>query len=54
MRFMCDPRERRSVEEKIWEDVLNRFAECDDIDFAYPTQRFYNNVTEGKKGTQPK
>ena len=54
MRFMCDPRERRSVEEKIWEDVLNRFAECDDIDFAYATQRFYNNVIEGKKGTQPK
>jgi small-conductance mechanosensitive channel len=54
MRYMCDPRERRSIAEKIWEDVLNQFAECDDIDFAYPTQRFYNNVTEGKKGTQPK
>jgi len=54
MRYMCDPRERRSISEKIWEDVLNRFAECDDIDFAYPTQRFYNNATEGKKGTQPK
>ncbi len=48
MRYMCDPRERRSIEEKIWEDILNKFAECDDIDFAYPTQRFYNNLTEGK------
>ncbi|MCJ7553938.1 MAG: mechanosensitive ion channel family protein [Ignavibacteriaceae bacterium] len=53
MRYMCDPRERRSIEEKIWEDILNKFAECDDIDFAYPTQRFYNNSTEGKKDLQP-
>lgn len=48
LRYMCNPRERRSVEEKMWEDILNKFAECDDIDFAYPTQRFYNNATEGK------
>jgi len=53
LRYMCNPRERRTTEEKIWEDVLNRFAECDDIDFAYPTQRFYNNSTEGKKDLQP-
>lgn len=48
MRYMCNPRERRMTEEKIWEDVLNKFAECDDIDLAYPTQRFYDNSTEGK------
>ena len=48
LRYMCNPRERRSMEEKMWEDILNKFAECDDIDFAYPTQRFYNNATEGK------
>ena len=53
LRYMCDPRERRSVEENIWEDILNKFAECDDIDFAYPTQRFYNNSTEGKKDLKP-
>lgn len=53
LRFMCNPRERRSVEEKIWEDILTKFAEFDDIDFAYPTQRFYNNLTEGKKDLQP-
>jgi small-conductance mechanosensitive channel len=52
LRFMCNPRERRNVEEKIWEDILTKFAECDDIDFAYPTQRFYNNLTEGKKDLQ--
>ena len=52
MRYMCNPRERRTIEEKIWEDVLNRFSTCDDIDFAYPTQRFYNNSTEGKAATK--
>ena len=49
LRYMCNPRERRSIEEKIWEDILIKFAEQSDIDFAYPTQRFYNNLTEGKK-----
>jgi small-conductance mechanosensitive channel len=53
LRYMCNPRERRSIEEKIWEDILNKFLECDDIDFAYPTQRFYNNLTEGKKDLKP-
>lgn len=53
LRFMCNPRNRRSIEEKIWEDILTKFAECDDIDFAYPTQRFYNNLTEGKKVLKP-
>lgn len=53
MRYMCNPRERRMTEEKIWEDVLKDFAKHKDIDFAYPTQRFYNNSTEGKKETRP-
>lgn len=53
MRYMCNPRQRRMTSEIIWEDVLKRFAECDDIDFAYPTQRFYNNKSEGKSGTKP-
>jgi small-conductance mechanosensitive channel len=53
LRYMCNPRERRSIEEKIWEDILIEFAKHTDIDFAYPTQRFYNNSTEGKAGTKP-
>ncbi len=48
MRYMCSPRERRITEEKIWEDVLKEFAKHKDIDFAYPTQRFYDNTNEGK------
>jgi small-conductance mechanosensitive channel len=53
LRYLCDPRRRRSTEESIWEDILHAFAENDDIDFAYPTQRFYDNLTEGKLGTKP-
>jgi small-conductance mechanosensitive channel len=54
MRFLCEPRKRRSTEELILEEVLEEFHKCDDIDFAYPTTRFYNNVGEGKEGTKPK
>jgi small-conductance mechanosensitive channel len=53
LRYLCDPRRRRSSEESIWEEILDAFAETDDIDFAYPTQRFYDNLTEGKPGTRP-
>jgi small-conductance mechanosensitive channel len=48
IRYLCEPRKRRGSQQIIWEEILERFAECDDIDFAYPTQRFYNNAGEGK------
>jgi small-conductance mechanosensitive channel len=54
IRYLIGPRSRRSSEQLIWEDILNEFAACPDIDFAYPTQRFYNNALEGKEGTRPK
>jgi len=50
IRYLCEPRSRRGTEEIIWEDSLSAFAACNDIDFAYPTQRFYNNIREGKPG----
>lgn len=53
IRYLCDPRKRRTSEEEIWEDILLQFSKCNDIDFAYPTQRFYNNLNEGKIGTKP-
>jgi small-conductance mechanosensitive channel len=53
IRYICEPRRRRNSEQAIWEDILREFAKCADIDFAYPTQRFYNNVLEGKAGTKP-
>ena len=53
LRYLCQPRRRRSTQQSIWEDILEAFAQHDNIDFAYPTQRFYNNVSEGKEGTKP-
>ena len=53
IRYLCNPRKRRSSEEQIWEDILSQFSECEDIDFAYPTQRFYDNLNEGKIGKKP-
>jgi small-conductance mechanosensitive channel len=52
IRYLCDPRRRRTTEQSIWEDILHAFAETDDIDFAYPTQRFYDNLHEGKPGAR--
>lgn len=52
MRYLCDPRRRRGTEEAIWEEILDAFAARDDIDFAYPTQRFYDNRSEGKPGAR--
>ncbi len=51
MRYVCDPRRRRTTEHEIWEDVLTAFASNADIEFAYPTQRFYDRPVE--KGDSP-
>jgi small-conductance mechanosensitive channel len=48
VRYMCDPRERRSSEQAIWEDVLKAFSEHPSLDFAYPTQRFYQSGSAGQ------
>ncbi|PKL89885.1 MAG: mechanosensitive ion channel protein MscS [Ignavibacteriae bacterium HGW-Ignavibacteriae-2] len=51
IRYICHARRRRATEEKIWEEILVQFAKYDNIDFAYPTTRFYNNKNEGKGST---
>jgi len=48
IRYLTEPRRRRSSAERIWEDILDALARCDDIDFAYPTQRYFHNPVEGK------
>jgi len=48
LRFICRVRNRRGMNEEIWEAVLNAFHEEDGIDFAYPTTRMYHNILEGK------
>ena len=51
MRYICNVKKRRGVEEIIWEAVLEEFAKHKNIDFAYPTTRFYSNKIEGKEAT---
>jgi small-conductance mechanosensitive channel len=52
LRYLCQPRKRRSSEHVVWRDILKAFAAESDIDFAYPTQRFYDNRLEGKDGSR--
>ena len=48
LRYLCDPRQRRNTEQAVWEDILNAFSQNKDIDFAYPTQRFFDHERESK------
>ncbi|MEN8125742.1 MAG: mechanosensitive ion channel domain-containing protein [Bacteroidota bacterium] len=41
MRYLCNPRIRRSSENEIWENILMQVNAREDINFAYPTTRFY-------------
>jgi small-conductance mechanosensitive channel len=50
IRVLSNVRKRRSLQEVIWENILEEFAKHDDIDLAYPTVRYFNNITEGKPG----
>ncbi len=53
IRYLCEPRQRRTSSASFWEDILDEFAMYPEIDFAYPTQRFYNLAVEGYTG-EPK
>jgi small-conductance mechanosensitive channel len=48
IRYMCRPRDRRGTTESIWEDILREFSATPEIDFAYPTRRFYDRAAEAK------
>jgi len=48
LRYLTKARQRRGNSQSIWEAILDAFAERKDIDFAYPTTRFYDNRAEGK------
>jgi small-conductance mechanosensitive channel len=52
VRYLCEPRERRASAQAMWEDILRVFAEHADIDFAYPTQRFYGHRLEGQQAVE--
>ena len=42
IRYLCNPRKRRLTAQIIWEEVLNEFDKHNDIGFAYPTIRYYD------------
>ncbi|HEX2166742.1 MAG TPA: mechanosensitive ion channel domain-containing protein [Longimicrobiales bacterium] len=46
VRYVCDPRRRRDSEQEIWEAALDAFAAHEEIDLAYPTQRFFDRASE--------
>lgn len=39
-RYLVGVRNRRSIKDALWRDVLDAFAGVDSLDLAYPTQRF--------------
>ena len=39
VRYLCEPRRRRSSEEAVWEGILQAVAGAPDIQFAYSTHR---------------
>jgi small-conductance mechanosensitive channel len=53
VRYVCDPRKRGAVRQKIWEAMLRAFAKRNDIEFAYPTRRQYDRNVEGKAARPP-
>lgn len=52
IRYLTNPRQRRGTAQALWERILDTFAQHDDIDFAYPTQRVYLNPLEGETGAR--
>jgi small-conductance mechanosensitive channel len=48
MRFLTDPRQRRSFDQTLWEGVLDLVSNEPNIQLAYPTQRFVGFSREGQ------
>jgi len=48
LRYLCEPRRRRSTANDIWESILDAFSDAQGVEFAYPTTRYYDNRLEGK------
>ena len=44
VRYMTKPKTRRGTEQQLWEQILERFAENDDLELAYPTIRYYDRT----------
>ncbi len=48
LRFLAPVRQRRGLNEQLWEAILEAFETESAIDLAYPTQRLFANPLEGK------
>jgi small-conductance mechanosensitive channel len=53
LRYMTEARKRRSTQDAICQDILEKFNKEPDIDFAYPTYRIYRQG-EASPSTPPK
>lgn len=53
VRYLCHARARRSTADAMWRRILIDFAKAPRIDFAYPTQRWYQHAREGKPDMRP-
>ncbi|MEA3391507.1 MAG: mechanosensitive ion channel [Candidatus Marinimicrobia bacterium] len=51
IRYLVNPRQRRSSEHQIWEAILEAFNKESHIDLAYPTRRYYTK-NESEKDTR--
>ena len=43
IRYLVEPRQRRTTNQQMWEATLDAFQDEDDIELAYPTTRFYSS-----------
>ena len=50
LRYLTPARSRRGTTQAMWESILEVYAQNPDIDFAYPTVRYFDNRSEGKPG----
>ena len=48
IRYLVNPRQRRSTEQHIWEAILDAFVKENNIELAYPTTRFYSKEQPAK------
>ncbi|OVE77243.1 hypothetical protein BVX99_03160 [bacterium F16] len=48
LRYMVIPRQRRGIQQAIYEDILREFKKYPTLDFAYPTLRYYDARYESK------
>jgi small-conductance mechanosensitive channel len=54
LRYLTEARRRRSTQDAICQDILDKFNKEKDIDFAYPTYRIFRQGEEASKAPSKK